>query len=117
MEFLFKLMKKCYTNEFSDKTFQNEDFTNKIYIFLEFVREMNKQKKIVSAFCHGPWVLISAGIIKGKKIAGYVGIKDDINNAGAIYTDKPAVIDGNIITASHPRDVGDLMKAIIARFK
>lgn len=92
--------------------FEAPDRIRQIPEILEFVRQMNKQKKIVSAFCHGPWVLISAGIVKGKKIAGYIGIKDDITNAGATYTDQPAVIDGNIITARHPRDVGDLMKAI-----
>lgn len=97
--------------------FEAPDRMRQVPEILEFVRKMYKQKKIVSAFCHGPWVLISAGIVKGKKIAGYVGIKDDINNAGAKYTDKSAVIDGNIITARHPRDVGDLMKAILSKFR
>jgi len=97
--------------------FEAPDRMRQVPEILEFIRQMNKQKKIVSAFCHGPWVLISAGIVKDKKIAGYIGIKDDINNAGAIYTDKPAVIDGNIITARHPRDVGDLMKAIFSKLR
>jgi len=96
--------------------FEAPDRMRHVPEILEFVRQMHKQKKIVSAFCHGPWVLISAGIVKGKKIAGYVGIKDDINNAGAIYTDESAVIDGNIITARHPRDVTNLMKAIFSKF-
>jgi protease I len=96
--------------------FEAPDRMRQVPEILEFIRQMNKQKKIVSAFCHGPWVLISAGILKNKKVAGYVGIKDDINNAGAIYTDKPAVIDGNIITARHPRYVTDLMKAIFSKF-
>lgn len=96
--------------------FEAPDRMRQVPEILEFVRQMHKQKKIVSAFCHGPWVLISAGIVKGKKIAGYIGIKDDINNAGAVYTDKPTVVDGNIITARHPRDVGDLMKAIFSKF-
>lgn len=93
--------------------FEAPDRMRQVPEILEFVRQMNKRKKIVSAFCHGPWVLISAGIVGGKKIAGYIGIKDDINNAGAIYTDQPAVIDGNIITARHPRDVTELMKTIL----
>lgn len=97
--------------------FEAPDRMRQVPEILEFVRQMNKQKKVVSAFCHGPWVLISAGIVRNKKIAGYVGIKDDINNAGATYIDKPAVIDGNIITARHPRDMGDLMKAIFSKFK
>jgi len=97
--------------------FEAPDRMRQVPEILEFIRQMHKQKKVVAAFCHGPWVLISAGIVKGKKIAGYIGIKDDINNAGAMYTDQPAVIDGNIITARHPRDVTDLMKAIFSKFK
>ena len=83
---------------------------------LDFIREMHKQKKVVAAFCHGPWVLISAGILKGKKATCYQGIVDDLKNAGATYVDEPAVVDGNIITARHPRDVTDLMKAILSKF-
>ena len=96
--------------------FEAPDRVRQVPEILEFVREMNKHKKVVSAFCHGPWVLISAGIIKGKKIAGYIGIKDDINNAGAKYTDQPAAIDDNIVTARHPKDVTELMKAILSKF-
>ncbi len=97
--------------------FEAPDRMRQVPEILEFVRQMHKYKKIIAAFCHGPWVLISAGIVKGKKIAGYIGIKDDINNAGATYTDQPAVIDDNIITARHPRDVTELMKAIFSKFK
>ena len=97
--------------------FEAPDRMRQVPEILEFIRQMNGQKKIVSAFCHGPWVLISANIVKGRKIAGYIGIKDDINNAGAIYTDQSSVIDGNIITARHPRDVTELMKAILSKFK
>ena len=97
--------------------FEAPDRMRQVPEILEFVRQMHKYKKIIAAFCHGPWVLISAGIVKGKKIAGYIGIKDDINNAGATYTDLPAVIDGKIVTARHPRDMGDLMKAIFSKFK
>ena len=57
------------------------------------------------------------GILKGKRATCYVGIIDDLRNAGAKYVDRTVVIDGNIITASHPRDVGDLMKAILSKFK
>lgn len=112
-----KLKAKDYDLVLIPGGFEAPDRMRQIPEILEFVRQMYKQKKIVSAFCHGPWVLISAGIVKGKKIAGYIGIKDDINNAGAFYTDKPSVIDDNIITARHPRDVMDLMKAIFSQFK
>lgn len=83
---------------------------------LAFVKEMHRQKKIVSAFCHGPWVLISTGILKGKNATCYPGIIDDLKNAGAHYIDKSVVVDDNIITARHPRDVTDLMQAILSKF-
>lgn len=97
--------------------FEAPDRVRQITQVLEFIRQMHKQKKVVAAFCHGPWVLISAGILKGKKATCYSGIIDDLKNAGAVYINEPVVIDGNIITARHPRDVGDLMKAILSKFK
>lgn len=96
--------------------FEAPDRVRQLPEVLKFVKEMHKKKKIVSAFCHGPWVLISAGILKGKKATCYVGIVDDLKNAGAKYINQPVVVDGNIITARHPRDVMDLMQAILSRF-
>lgn len=96
--------------------FEAPDRVRQITEVLEFVREMHREKKIVAAFCHGPWILISAGLLKGIKATGYVGIKDDIQNAGAEYIDQPVVVDGNIITSRHPRDIGAFMKTLIAEF-
>ena len=112
-----KLDSKNYDLVLIPGGFEAPDRMRQVPEILAFVKDMNKKKKIVSAFCHGPWVLISAGILKNKKATCYIGIKDDLINAGAIYVDKPAVIDGNIITARHPRDVGNLMKAIFSKFK
>lgn len=56
---------------------------------------------LISTICHGPWVLISAGITKGKKITGYIAIKDDLNNAGAIYVKSELVEDQRIISSPH----------------
>ncbi len=96
--------------------FEAPDRVRQIPEVLKFIKEMNRKKKIVAAFCHGPWVLISAKILKNKKATCYPGIMDDLKNVGAKYIDLPAVTDGNIITARHPRDVGELMKAILAKF-
>lgn len=96
--------------------FEAPDRVRQITEVLDFVRKMYEEKKIVAAFCHGPWVLISAGLLKDKKATGYVGIKDDITNAGATYMDEPVVEDGNIITSRHPKDIGAFMKALLARF-
>ncbi len=80
---------------------------------LNFVKRVNELGKIIGAVCHGPWVLISAGIVKGKKITGYYAIKDDIVNAGAEYTGKEVERDGNIFTGTDPDAMAELLKEII----
>ncbi len=80
---------------------------------LALVREMNEKGKILAAICHGPWVLISAGVVKGKKATGYVAVRDDLCNAGAEYLDEPVVRDGNIITSRVPDDLPQFCQEII----
>lgn len=93
--------------------FEAPDRVRQMPEVLDFVFEMHEQGKLVAAFCHGPWVLISAGLAKGRRMTGYAGIKDDIANAGATYLSQPMVRDGNLITGRHPRDIGALMKGIL----
>ena len=81
---------------------------------LDFVRDMDKQKKLVAAICHGPWIMISAGITKGRKMTAFWSIEADMRNSGADYQHKaPLVIDGNIITSPHYNNNGDFMKAVV----
>lgn len=80
---------------------------------LDFVREMHKGGKVIAAICHAPWVLASAGIIKGKKLTCVSAIKDDIVNAGAEYFDKEVMVDGNIITSRMPNDLPAFCREII----
>ena len=80
---------------------------------LAFVREMSAAGKLVAAICHGPWVCISAGIVRGRKVTGFIAIADDLKNAGGEYLEQDVVIDGNLITAPHYRNNGDFMKAVI----
>lgn len=80
---------------------------------LDFVREMNKDGKVVAAICHGPWVLVSARILKGKKVTCVNAIKDDVINAGAQYFDREVVVDGNIITSRKPDDLPAFCREII----
>ncbi|MBE18218.1 MAG: protease I [Nitrospinae bacterium] len=77
---------------------------------IQFISDFNSSGKTIASICHAAQLLISAKIVKGKKISGYYSIKDDINNAGAIYTDEPAVVDGNIISTAHYKDLGPWMK-------
>lgn len=81
---------------------------------LAFVREMHEQNKVVAAICHGPWICISAGIMRGKKATGYISIADDLRNSGAFYLEEDVVIDGNLITSPHYRNNGDFMKSVIS---
>ncbi len=83
----------------------------------KFVREMYEKKKIVAAICHAGWVLVSAGILKGKKATGFSAIKDDLINAGAEFTDKEVVVDGNLITSRNPYDLPAFCREIIKKLK
>ncbi len=77
---------------------------------LEFVRGMNDSGKPIAAICHAGWVLISAGVVRGRRMTGFFAIKDDLINAGAHYVDEPVVVDGNLITSRHPGDLKVWMK-------
>lgn len=83
---------------------------------LEFIVAFDKAGKPIASICHGAQLLISAGIVRGRKISGYYSIKDDINNAGATYIDAPAVVDKNIITSPHYKHLGDWMAATLKFF-
>lgn len=80
---------------------------------LAFVKAMDEQNKLVAAICHGPWVCISAGIVKGRNATGYMAVADDLKNAGANYLEQDVVVDENLITAPHYRNNGDFMKAVL----
>ena len=80
---------------------------------LDFVKEMNKEGKVIAAICHAGWVLASAGIVKGRKVTCVSAIKDDMINAGAEYFDRDVVVDGNIITSRMPADLPAFCREII----
>ena len=82
---------------------------------INFITKFNEMKKIIACICSGAQLLISAKVVKGRKIAGYYSMKDDLVNAGAIYTDKPAVIDDNIITTAHYKDMGPWMREVLIK--
>ena len=80
---------------------------------LGLIRECHRKGKVVAAICHGPWLLISAGIVKGRKVVSYAPVKDDLVNAGAQFVDVPAVRDGNIVTGRVPDDLPEFCQEII----
>jgi protease I len=81
---------------------------------IEFVREIDKGGKLVAAICHGPWVLCSAGTLKGRKATCFFAIKDDVINAGADYQDAAVVVDGGLVTSRKPDDLPEFCQACIA---
>ncbi len=80
---------------------------------VRFVREANDGGKLIAAICHAGWMLISAGIVRGRTVTGFFSIKDDLINAGAIYLDQEVVRDGNIVTSRFPADLPAFCRAII----
>ena len=84
---------------------------------LKLVRDSFTQGKIVAAICHAGWVLVSGGIVKGKKVTCVPSIKDDMINAGAIYLDQEVVKDGNLITSRSPDDLPAFCREIITALK
>lgn len=79
---------------------------------LSIIKAMNKLNRCVAAICHGPLVLISAGIMQGVSATCYKGMKDDLVNAHAVWVDEPVVEFSNIVTAQHYRDCGRFMRAV-----
>ncbi len=80
---------------------------------LEFVKSAHKANKLVAAVCHGPQVLISAGLANGRMMTGVGDIRIDLSNAGAeVIHDQPVVLDGNILTSRDPKDLAEFSKGI-----
>lgn len=71
----------------------------------EFVRTFDEAGKPMAVICHAPWLLVSAGLAKGRKLTSYHTIADDIRNAGADWSDQEVVVDGNLVTSRQPDDV------------
>jgi protease I len=84
---------------------------------LGLVQEMDGQGKPIAFICHAGWVLISAGILRGRRATSTVGIRDDMVNAGAVWVDEPVVMDKNLISSRTPADLPLFGRAIVERLK
>jgi protease I len=80
---------------------------------LKIVQHMDANNKPIGQICHAGWVLVSAGILKGKKVTSTTAIKDDMVNAGATWVDEAVVVDGTLISSRQPKDLPVYMKAYI----
>lgn len=79
---------------------------------LELCRAVAALDRPVAAICHGPWVLCSAGLLAGRRATGHWVIRPDVEGAGATWVDEPCVVDGAIVTARFPHDLGPFCRTI-----
>ncbi len=84
---------------------------------LDIVRHFFKKDKLVAAICHGPQILISANLLKGRHTTCYRTVVEEIKAAGAIYEDKEVVVDGNLITSRQPEDLPAFLREIMKKLK
>jgi len=76
---------------------------------LEIARSFFTHSKPVAAICHGPQILISAGLLKGRRATCYMSVADELKEAGALYEDREVVVDANLVTSRQPADLPAFM--------
>ncbi len=76
------------------------------------VREAEESGKVLAVICHGPWLLVSAGLAKGRTLTSFPSLADDLKNAGATWNDEEVVVDGKLITSRNPGDLPAFVAAI-----
>ena len=96
--------------------FINPDFVRQSEHALDFVRAFEAERKPISTICHGPWVLVSAGLVRGRRLTSWPGIKDDVRNAGGVWVDAEVVRDRNWVSSRGPQDLHAFDKAIVEHF-
>jgi protease I len=89
------------------------DILRRFPAVVRLVRDAHAQGKLIGAICHAGWVLVSAGILRGKTVTCFSAIKDDVVNAGATYVDREVVRDGNLITSRKPDDLPAFMRTFL----
>lgn len=83
---------------------------------VEFVRGFVQAGKPIAAICHGPWTLIEAGAVKGKRMTSWPSLKTDLSNAGAKWVDEQVVVDGDLVTSRKPDDLPAFNQKMIELF-
>src|ERR1700722_522710 len=94
----------------------NADFLRAEKKAQEFVRSIDQAKKPIAVICHAPWLLVSAGLVKGRTITSYHTIQDDIRNAGGNWKDAEVIRDGNWVSSRQPTDIPAFNREMIALF-
>lgn len=83
---------------------------------VDFVRAFFHESKPVAAICHGPWTLVEAGVVEGRRMTSYPSIKTDLTNAGAEWIDEPVVVDQGLVTSRKPADIPAFNRKMIEEF-
>jgi protease I len=83
---------------------------------LEFTRHFFREGKPVAAICHGPWVLIDAGVVRGRTLTSWPAIKTDVKNAGGKWVNEEVVVDNGLVTSRKPDDIPAFNKKMIEEF-
>lgn len=94
----------------------NPDHLRRNQQALQFVRSFFEAGKPVAAICHGPWTLIDAGLVKGRKMTSYESIQSDLKNAGAQWVDQEVVVDQGLVTSRKPDDIPAFNRKMIEEF-
>ena len=79
----------------------------------QFVRAVDEEGKAIAVICHGPWLLVSAGLVRGRRLTSYHTIQDDIRNAGGIWEDREVIRDANWISSRQPSDIPAFNREVV----
>lgn len=91
----------------------NPDRLRIIQEAVDVVGRFMRAEKLIASICHGPWMLVEAGVVDGRRLTGWRSIRTDLLNAGATVLDEPIVRDGNLLTSRMPEDIPSFSQAFI----
>jgi protease I len=95
---------------------QNPDKLRMIPEAVEFVQHFVKQGKPIAAICHGPWMLVETGAVRGRTVTSWPSLKTDIQNAGGSWIDEPVILSNGVVTSRKPDDIPAFNKKMIELF-
>jgi len=95
----------------------NPDYLRTVPLAVQFVKTFVSDQKPVAAICHGPWMLVEAGVVRGRTVTSWPSLKTDLSNAGANWVDQEVVVDNGIVTSRKPGDLPMFNRKMIAEFQ